>query len=254
MMRAIGYAGLGLVVYAAFVVWTYPAERALSAGRDFMPDTYFQNVSGTLWHGRAGRVRIADQTFERVSWDIRLLSALFGRLDVAVNFDGAGRSGEGIVSLGMSGDVRLKNVKARLPVADVDQYFGLDPVTLSGVFDVDLRRASFEGNMLSSAEGVVLWQNARVVSPMAQELGGFILALSPDDNGVAGQIKDDGGNVQLDGVVHLSPAGDYTITGTIAARGDNRSPLARTISALGRPGPDGRIGLEYAGNLYEGSF
>ena len=254
MMRSAGYIALGVVAYTAFVVWTFPADRALSVGRNMLPDVYFQNVSGTLWNGRAGRMKVSDQNFERVSWNIRLLPLLFGRLNIDFGFDGAGRSGEGVVSLGLMGGLSLKNVKATVPVADVDQYLGLGPVRLSGMFDLDLRRARIEDNMLSSAEGVVRWQNARVVSPMAQELGGFLMELSPDENGVVGQLKDDGGNVQLDGMVHLDPTGEYTFNGTIAARGDSRSPLARAMSTFGRPGPDGQVSIEYAGNVNEGFF
>lgn len=249
MMRPIGYVVLGLVAYTAFAVWTLPAERALSAGRDLLPDTYFQSVSGTLWRGRAGRMKVADQNFERVTWKIRVLPLLFGKVNVDFSFDGAGRSGRGLISLGLMGGVSLKNVKATVPVADVDHYLDLKPVQLSGMFDLDLRRATIEDKKLSSAEGVLLWQNARVVSPMTQELGGFVLTLSPGENGIEGQLKDDGGDVEVDGVVQLSPSGEYNFNGTVAARGDKRSSLARALSTFGRPGPDGRVAIEYSGQL-----
>lgn len=249
MKRIVGYTVLGVVTYLGFLVATFPADRALNAMRDQMPNVYVQGVSGSVWRGHANTLQVKDQSFEQFAWQMRILPLLIGRLQLGFEFDGNGRAGQGVAALSAGGGVGFNDVDVRLPAADVDQYLGLGPLALSGMMEMKFESAHFEQARLSSATGTLRWQNAALPGPPPLELGSFELALSNDEGVVKGVLKDAGGPVQLEGTVRLQPEGSYQFNGKISTRPGAMPALTQALKLMGNPGPDGKISIQYRGQL-----
>ncbi len=246
---AMKYIALGVLAYGAFLVATFPAEQALNLMRDQLKGVYLQNVSGTVWRGRVARLQIGDQAFEHVSWSVSPLSLVSGVLGLDVTFDGAGRSGEGEVRLGADGSIGLRDFHGNVAMMDIDQLLGIAPVKLGGLLQLELENLDVLGKSLKAADGVVRWQEAEVKAPMAMELGNFVVTLKSTDAGVEGVVKDEGGPLQVDGVVKLSQEGHYRFTGHIAVRDKQNRMLLQGVRALGTMGADGRVAVEFEGQL-----
>jgi len=242
------YGGLGVLAYLIFLVTSFPIEHALKLVRGQMQGVYAQTLTGTVWRGRAAKIQVQDQAFERVSWDVKLLSVALGQLEIDVAFSGNGRKGQGTLALGSDGSLSLINFTGSIPISEIDHYFNL-PVDIGGLADVKLDKVSLMGESITYAEGQVRWKSGKVTSPLAIKLGDFLVTLSTDEAGIKGVLKDEGGPVDINGIAQLSADNSYTFSGKIAPRGGQNSMLAQGIRALGRAGPDGRIALEYSGKL-----
>ncbi len=246
----IKYVALGLVAYIAFLVASFPAGQALNLVRDQLKGIYIQNVSGTVWRGRIAKLQLQDQLFEQVSWRVRPLSLLTGRLRLEVSFDGVGRGGRGVVGLGADGSVTLEQFQGRIALMDIDHLLGIAPVQLGGLLEVDLNELELLGRQVVVADGTVHWRGAEATAPMAMQLGDFKVVLTTDEAGsIKGVVEDEGGAIVLDGTVTLDQSGSYQFRGHIAARDKGNRMLVQGINALGRKGADGRVAVEYAGKL-----
>ena len=252
MKRIAGYIMLALVSYLVFVAMTFPAQRALSMALKETQGVFVGNVSGTVWDGRISHLQVAGQDFHRVKWELELLPMMWGQLALNFSFDGEGRAGTGVLGLNSDGSITLESLKARVPVAEIDQYLNLAPIKFGGMADLQFEHLAILGNRITAADGVLLWQQSGTTAPTSMQLGDLSATLSTGEDGIIqGVIKDEGENgpLELEGIVKLQPDGKYELRGKLRARDSAGPDVARGISILGRQGNDGRIALEFDGAL-----
>ncbi len=243
------YIALGVVTYIGFLVSSFPAEQALNLVRDQLKGVYIQNVSGTVWRGRIAKLQIDKQMFEQVTWRLQPLPLLLGRLQLELAFDGVGRNGTGVVSLSPDGSINLKNFQARVALMDIDHLLNIAPVQLSGLIEVDFDQLTINNQQVTNAQGVVHWREAEATAPMAMKLGNFKVTLTTEEQAIKGVVHDEGGPIALDGTLTLESTGHYQFKGNIAARNKDNRMLTQGISALGPTAANGRVVVEYSGQL-----
>jgi len=243
------YVLLGLAAYAGFLVWTFPAQRAMSMVQAQVPQLRVAGVSGTAWSGRVATLQIEGQNFRRFKWQFSPFGLLVGRVEFDISFDGDGRRADGTLGLRSDGAVVFNDFSAKLPIADIDQYFGLGIVSLKGLVELELEELVLMGNKPLFAEGLVYWRQAAVETPVAQTLGDYSATLSTDDNGINVQLKDDGGPLQLDGSALLAGDGAYSVNVMASVRDSKEKMLLKGLQTIGEQQPDGRYVLKLTGKL-----
>lgn len=248
MMRIVAYIMLGLLAFAGFLLITFPAERAFALLAEQAPKVRVAGLSGTAWSGKADVLQVEGRNLEKLQWQLKPWSVLFGQLELDVRLDGADVAGQASIALKSDGAIRLTDVDLRLSAAEMSKQFEV-PVDLGGQFNVQLQSAELMGQKLQSAEGVIRWQQAALISPFEQPLGEFVAQLSTEADVIKAQIKDEGGPLQLDGVAKLTPDGDYDFNGSVSVRDAQQTLLVQGVRAMGRPGKDGRVPLRYSGQL-----
>ncbi|HHJ80844.1 MAG TPA: type II secretion system protein N [Candidatus Tenderia electrophaga] len=248
MMRIVAYIVLGLLAFAGFLLATFPAQRGFALLAEQAPQLRAAGLSGTVWSGKAGVLQVGDRNLEKLQWQLKPWSVLFGQLELDVRLDGADVAGQASIGLKPDGAIRLTDVDLRLSAAEMSKQFKV-PVDLGGQFNVQLHSAELMGQKLQSAEGVIRWQRAALVSPFAQPMGEFVARLSTEADVIKAQVKDDGGPLQLDGVAKLTPDGRYDFNGSVSVRDAQQKLLVQGVRAMGRPGKDGRVPLRYSGRL-----
>ncbi len=248
MMRLVGYVVLGVLAYAGFLIASFPAERAFALLNMEAMNVRAAGLSGTAWSGKAVLLQVEGRNLERVSWQVKPWSVLLGQLNIDVELDGTELAGSANVGLHADGLIQLSAVDLQVSAAEVSALLNT-PVDLGGRFDVQLQSAELMGQLIRSAEGNIRWQRAGVVSPIAQPLGEFVAELTTEEAGVKGLVKDEGGPLQLDGIVMLSPDGAYDFNGSVGVRDRQQTMLVQGVQAMGRPGKDGQVPLQYSGRL-----
>lgn len=248
MIRKIGFVVLAVLAYGIFLIATFPAERAFALVAGQAPNLRAAGLTGTAWSGQAAVIQVQGQNLERLRWQLKPWSVLLGQLELDLQLDGADLAGSATVGLKPDGSVQLSDVDLRLAGSQASTLFRA-PMDLGGQFVLQLQSASLLGQKLQSADGVVRWQRAAVVSPFDQPLGEFVANLSSEAEGVKAQVKDEGGPLQLDGVATLKPDGSYSFNGSVTVRDTQQQLLVQGVKALGRPGPDGRVPLRYNGRI-----
>ena len=248
MKRIVAYVVLGLLAYVGFLLSTFPAERAFAMLSQQLPNLRAAGLSGTAWSGQASVLQIQGQNLEKLQWQLKPWSVLFGQLELDVQLDGADVAGHASIGLQADGAVQLTDVDLRLSAAEMSTQFQA-PVDLGGQFIVQLQSAKLMGQKILSAEGQVRWQRAALVSPFDQPLGEFVAQLSTEADDIKAQVKDEGGPLQLDGVASLKSDGSYNFNGSVSVRDSQQQLLVQGVKAMGRPGSDGRVPLRYSGRI-----
>jgi len=248
MKKIIGYVLLGLLAFGAFLVVTFPAQRAVSMLQAEVPQLRVAGVSGTAWEGRISTLQVMGQNFQRLKWSFNPFSVFKGSVAFDISFNGDGRSAEATLGLRSDGAVVFNDLRAKLPVADIDQHLGLDGVELSGLVELQLQELVVMGNTLLSAEGDVFWRQAGVDAPVAQVLGDYSAVLTTDDGGVKARVKDDGGPLELEGLALLNDGG-YSLNVTASVRDTEEKMLQQGLNMMGTRQADGRYALQFSGKL-----
>jgi len=251
----------GLLVYFVALVLSFPAERAYShwqASENASPDVALSGISGSVWSGNAAQAMIQGQPLEKVEWSLRPWSLLFGQVGLSWRFQlppendkesqGQGGYGQGSTALGLDGSVAFSTVEARLPAGIIARFAKAEALRPIGSVSLNLRDVLWDGRSLHSVEGRIVWHSAGISLLKPISLGDQAITLeTSDDNVVKGVLSDGGGPLSLDGLLTLNPEGQYTFSGSFASR--SAPDLERALSALGKPGADGRITLKREGSL-----
>ncbi len=250
----------GLLVYLVALVLSFPAERAYShwrASENAPNNIALSGISGSVWSGKAAMAMIHDQSLENIEWSLRPWSLLFGQVGLSWRFQlplspgnekkGQSGYGRGSMALGLDGSVAFSTLEARLPARMIARVAKADALRPTGSVSLNLHDVLWDGQNLRSAEGRIVWNGAGISLLKPILLGDQAMTLETDANVVKGVLSDSGGPLSLDGLLTLSPEGQYVFSGSLAAR--NAPDLERTLRSLGRPGADGRITLKREGNL-----
>jgi hypothetical protein len=212
-----------------------PASLAL---RLWQPDgiaLQLDDVRGSLWHGRATRLRWGGRELGALSWTLRPGALLRGRIAVDLKLVGEA-----------NGDARLARAWRRTEIHDLDAMFPAHWLRapfaggawqLQGRMHVTGARVVLDGNRVTALAGDLAWHDAALRGMTTAALGNlrapFALA---DDHRVHGSIRDDGGPVAVSGGFAADPS-RYRIRLVLGAR---NAGVGRLLQAVGQPLADGR--------------
>ena len=234
-MKVIGWALLALTLFVATLAISFPAALAW---KWFAPaDAAFEltDVRGSIWHGGAAQVRWRGRDGGALSWNVRPLALLTGRVDARLRLDGP----VGVTArlLGGLHATELRDVRAEVPSSWLAAALSNSALAASGRIRIDVSRLALEAGRVVALAGEIQWQEAAVrgavMLPLGQLRAPFVLADGP---GVHGTLHNEGGAVAVEGSFSADPS-RYRIAVTLAAR-DPRS--AALLPVLGQPLPDGR--------------
>lgn len=241
----------GLLVYLAALIFTFPAERAYAhwqASEQANKSFALSGISGSVWSGKASMALIQGQPLKDVKWTLHPSSLLFGQVGLSWRFQLPENGyAQAETAFGLDSSVSFEQLEARLPASWVAAVANAAVVRPSGDLSANLTQLTWDGQSLSSAEGRVAWHGAgvNIFKPVA--LGDLALSLETTDDAVKGVVSDGGGPLSLDGLLTLSPDGQYAFNGSLAAR--NAPDLEAALRSMGRTGTDGRIQLKRSGSL-----
>ena len=251
-MKTYQYGLIGVLSFLIFLISSFPAKVAYGYWKQYLGNQVpleLQDVEGSVWNGKAAEVRLQQHQFQRLHWDLSLLSLLTGTVKLNWEFALNQGEGKGVIGKSLFGGLFLRNVKAGFHMKDLAPVLQLQALSPEGVIRLKLDELEIEDGFIVSAQGNAVWQNAQVSLFKTLELGSLQLDLEPDQNGVKGVIKDQGGPLEAQGLLNLDKTGQYNVNGSVRVRDPLKTDLNASINALGRAGPDGKIPLNRSGKL-----
>jgi general secretion pathway protein N len=207
-----------------------------SALKSFLPPTVSaEDFSGSLWHGAAGKVRIAGRDAGALEWRLNPAALVHGTLDLDLHWahQGFGLDAHAAIE---RGGATLTNLRGGGPIEDL-RDIGL-PGGWRGTADIDFASITTDYVRLLSAQGDLKVRNAAAPQLAGgAELGSYLVALGPgaiDANGtITAQVHDMGGPVRLEATVALMPAQHTgSMSGTLRETGATSAGLATEIAGL----------------------
>lgn len=253
------YLVLGVLVYLTVLVLNFPAERAYAYWKN--SDLSQKNnghqfslvgISGSVWSGKASLGIIEGQALEEVEWSLRPWSLLLGQFGLSWSFrlpESTGNQGygRGFTSMAMDGSMNFSELEMDLPLIEAAKLAGMAALRPVGSISVNLQDVEWDGENLASAEGRVVWRGAGISMIKPISLGDLAMDLVTENDKIQGIISDSGGPLAIDGVLTLNTDGTYQVNGSLAARND--AELQNALRSIGRPGPDGKVKVNYSGSL-----
>lgn len=247
----IRYVALGIVAYLVFLIATLPAKHAYGLVAPRLAPLTLYGVEGTVWSGRAAAVMVRGVQLESMAWNLELLPLLQGRIQAHLSFQTSGGTGNARVGRRLGGALYLGDVNTRIPVAQIAPLLPVRPVNIGGILDVKLRELTMGTAGIEKVLGTVDWKEGAVLAPKQVTLGDFSIAFVETKQGVEAQIRDSGsGPLEVKGTLRLGQDGSYEFRGALAARNSASPELSQALQFIGRPGPDGKIPVSYAGRLH----
>lgn len=223
--------------------WTLiPAALLIGAGvllaklpaaviKHFIPPfVQLGDLSGTIWHGVAGRIAIGGSSAGAVEWRLHPLDLIRGTADVDAHWVDhriSLRANARISPGGLSADA----IRGTVPITDL-AAFGVAP-GWRGTAHLDLSHLQTDYTRIESIEGSLrLSQLSSSLIAGGAPLGDYLLRF---DGGAAmrARVRDTGGPLRLRATATIdSSTGRGTISGTLRARAGAAPALASVVDQM----------------------
>ncbi|HUA78832.1 MAG TPA: type II secretion system protein N [Dyella sp.] len=236
------------VLALGVLVWFMPARLALPLLQSQWRAVRFEQVSGTLWQGRAERVLVAGgANLDGLAWTLSRC-ALFGdvRLDADVRQPPLHVNGH-IRRLSAT-QTELSDVTLRASIA----MLGTQPWLHGqpqGQLDLHIAKAQLQSNWPMQIDASGTWSQASVRTTKGEiPLGAMLLDVHGQSGELQAVLHDDGsGPLRTAGRLSFSPLG-WDLAMNLTPR--RRDPaLLSWLRSLGTPAADGTLQLRYRGGL-----
>lgn len=245
-------AGIGVVALLASLLMLVPARVAWRwAG---LPPGIASGITGTIWHGeirhlafQGGRLMMGP-----VRWQVKPSRLLLGTVAAGVRAELPDGFLTTDIGLSITGTLTLSNLEAAAPMAWLAPGVADPGSQLAARFD----RLVLAKGWIATAVGTL--KMAGVILPVAtgsapMRPGSYTLTFAAHDvpagQPLEGELKDDGGPLELSGTVKLSPSRSYEIRGTAKARPNAPPEVGNALTMLGPALPDGAHAVSLAGTF-----
>lgn len=250
--RKIGWAALAGGLGIAAVVWWFPARWALPWLTRALPGLQLQQVSGTLWDGRAGRVLATDgELLGPARWRLSR-TALIGRSRLWLDLDGPRLQLRGETRRLPRDQVEWRDVTARVDLALLANprlHILPLPLPVRGEASLHADRLLLQGGWPLDGEVGVVWRDAALQTRAGTVSFGRLDAQVAAHGGVLQARWHDTGDGPLhtSGTVAASPLG-WRLQAQLQPRATT-PVLQRWLARFGPPDATGTFHLERHGGL-----
>jgi general secretion pathway protein N len=204
------------------------------------------SLDGSLWSGACSGLTVGPTALGDVSWELRPLRLLRGRLAAHLSVTGP-VSANGDVELGFGEHLTARNLSVDVPL-DPRVVPGV-PQELSGRAHAELALVEIEHGVLTQLKGRIeahdLVDHAGATTP----LGSYVVEFPGDSGDTVGKLHDLSGPLALEGTLKLTRQGGYELEGLIAPRADAPPELVSNLRFLGSPDATGRRTFSLSGTF-----
>ena len=250
-MRKFLFFACALLTIVVIAAWTLPAEIAYAwFGKRLQPVT-LSDLSGDLWNGRAGSMRVLGQEIGALTWHLRKLPLLSGG-DLVAQIEVSGTGGTAHAALTQNADRTLdvRETTISLPAATMEPALGVPALHLLGDVDITLAHARLRGIWVETADGTAVWRNAAVAGAAQARLSDLRVDFSTQPDGrIVCHVYDLGGPLSAEGHCEFK-AGAYSAQVRLAAR-DGDAHVLDALQYVGQPQSDGSVFLKIQGHLLQ---
>ena len=198
---------------------------------------------GTVWRGNAILTGARGEPRVPVAWSLDFPPLLRGEIQLRLTRPLPGGPNGSIDISG--GALSLTNLRTRLPANSLQgRMLAGGMVALGGDVMLDVPQLRWDGTV-GSGMADVRWEGARLaMNALAVELGTVLLHISPEGPSFNGVLRNEGGDVKVDGTIVWSPASlvvDAQLRPT-----DSAPPWARVaLAMLGQPDAQGAVHVSW---------
>jgi general secretion pathway protein N len=242
-LRRIGLVVLVLALAASAFYWFLPASVAVPFVARRARGLVLDDLSGTLWQGRAGRVATREGLdLGTVTWTLGR-DVILGRTHLDIHLDGRSGRFDGHMEQTQSDIVQWSGVDFRLDAAALSGPGLPRELIPVGVVEGKIPQAELQGNWPLLLDADVNWRAAAVKTPEGHvPLGGIVFKAHSSAGVLHATLADNGdGSLAVDARLAASPLG-WRLDGALVPRLRDTA-LTHLIARFGPVRPDGSVSL-----------
>jgi general secretion pathway protein N len=247
--RRIGLVVVLLAFAAGLFYWFMPAGVAASLLARRAHGLVLEDVSGTVWDGRAGKVTTVDgRELGALTWRLGR-DAILGRTHLDLHLDGRVGRFDGHMERPDPDHMTWTGIDFRLDAGALAGPALPPELVPMGVIEGKVPRAELQGNWPVALDADVLWRAAALKTPEGHiALGGIALKAASESGILRATLDDDGqGSLAVKAAIAASPLG-WRLDGRLAPRVADTA-LSHLIARFGPVGRDGAVNLQRKAGL-----
>jgi general secretion pathway protein N len=247
--RRIGLVVVLLAFAAGLFYWFMPAGVATSFFAQKARGLVLDDVSGTVWDGRAGKVTTVDgRELGTLTWRLGR-DVIFGRTHLDLFLDGRAGRFQGHMEHPDADHTTWTGIDFRLDAAALAGPALPPELVPLGVIEGRVPRAELQGNWPVALDADIQWRAAAVKTPEGHvSLGGLALNATSQAGVLRATLGDDGeGSLAVKADVAASPLG-WRLDGRLVPRIADTA-LSHLIARFGPVGRDGAVNLQRKAGL-----
>jgi general secretion pathway protein N len=247
--RRIGLVVVLLAFAAGLFYWFMPAGVATSLLARRAHGFVLDDVSGTVWDGRAGKVTTIDgRELGALRWQLGR-DVILGRTHLDLNLDGRAGRFQGHLEKPDADHMIWTGIDFRLDAAALAGPALPPELVPVGVIEGKVPRAELQGNWPVALDADVLWRAAAVKTPEGHiTLGSIALKAGSQAGILRASLSDDGqGSLLVHAALAASPLG-WRLDGQLVPRIKDTA-LSHLIARFGPLGHDGAVNLQRKAGL-----
>lgn len=215
--------------------WASPSQLKLSG------------IHGSIWRGSADAGGATGIYLRDMSWRLRPLHLLTGKVSFAVKGSPVSGFAEGNVGIGIGGKVSISDLAASLPL-----YLFAKPLNVRGLqgnASAQFERIELRDGLPVAAKGTVQVNN--LVAPLLSRdsIGGYQAEFFTQEDGITASVEDTDGVLDLAGSLQINPDRSFQFLGQVVAKPATPSNLRQQLEFLGPANNRGQRELRLEGSL-----
>lgn len=250
-----GLVFLCVVTFFYAVLAAVPAKWVLGTVNQYFPDFYAENVSGTLWEGRASQVIVKANGVKlplgETQWTLKGWPLLMGRAELELKTKHKNQYIDGNFWFSYPNQFGANETQASIPANLIRQWYPL-PIMVAGQVELTIKALAAQEQLVTELNGALSWQNAELNFGQGDmPLGSFVAELSNnDENIIMANLIELQGDLGVSGEAQFNQSSRaYQAKVYFSPKPSANQVIAGTVTQMGLSQSDGRYLHAYSGTL-----
>jgi general secretion pathway protein N len=248
-MKKRHYILTAVISYFVLLIATIPAKPVIDLVNKNTPANV-QGVSGTLWNGKALLININNMKIDKTEWSFKLWKLVLGKVAIDINAQFSDNDIIAEVGTSFLGRFFINDLYAEITAQQAAELANLPLVQLSGIISLDIESAQWKQGELPLANGEISWKDAAVTVTDTASLGNVTILLSESDQQLLNaEIKNQGGDIKINGTAGLLPAADYTVDIKLLPTATANNNIKQSLGMFAQRQSNGEYTFKKSGSL-----
>lgn len=249
-MKKRHYILTAVISYLVLLIATIPAKPVTDMINKNSPVT-IQGVSGSLWNGKAYMITAKNNIkLERTEWSFSLWQLFLGKLAVEIKAQFLDNDINAELGTSFIGRFFVNDLSAKIAADEFAQLANIPLAQLSGIISLDIESAQWKQGELPLATGEIRWTEAAVTVADTASLGNVSILLSESEQQLLNaEIKNQGGDIKINGTAGLVPEADYAVDIKLLPLASANNNIKQSLGMFARKQSSGEYLLKKSGSL-----
>ncbi len=249
-MKKRHYIITAIVSYFLFLIATVPAKPFVELINDDGL-VLIQGISGTLWNGKARIIDIDNiAQLDNTKWSLSGWKIFTGKIAIDIDTQYSGRDLTAEVGSSFLGRIFVNDLTADITAENVARLANIPIAQLSGLISVDIEHAQWKQGELPLATGIINWKDASVTVAESASLGNVTIILNESDaQFLTADIKNQGGDIKINGNAKLVPEADYAVNITLSPMASASNNIKQSLKLFAKKQNNGTYLINNKGSL-----